>query len=79
MKLPRCSGSQDYWGEYDCESAHEETCENCLCNYHDLGGRWNSNTGKLEGKIMAFLKYGPRRPWVKTNKEERVWILEVVK
>lgn len=47
MKLiiPSCSGSHDYWGEFDCDSIHERTCEECLCNYEKLGGLWNPETG----------------------------------
>lgn len=61
FKFPECTG-YSYWTdcvyEYDCFSNHEESCENCLCNYKSTGGLYNPETGKKTLKIIALLKYG---------------------
>jgi hypothetical protein len=66
VKLPKCMGYKswtDYGYEYDCETVHEEGCEECLSLYKKYGGRWHPVTGKKLSKLAALLLYGlPGRP-----------------
>jgi hypothetical protein len=43
--IPKCLGSTDYWGEFDCGYDTPVECEDCLCNYHRTGGLTHPNTG----------------------------------
>jgi len=61
MKLPKCSGYEIHTvdaHEYDCNSLHEESCEDCICNYKQLGGLWNPETGRKTNSLIAFILYG---------------------
>ena len=62
MKLPSCIGNYDSNGDYDCDSNHDQICEDCLCNYHTTGGLWHPITGKKLSRFRIFLFYGRRKP-----------------
>jgi len=72
IRLPKCTShrySTDCGYEYECIAKHGESCEDCLCTYHDIGGLYNPNTGKKVNKIVAFFLYGRRcRDLYKRNK-----------
>jgi len=71
MNLPSCTGDYGIDGDFDCVSNHDLNCEDCLCNYHNMGGLWHPDTGKKLSKFMAFLFYGRRKPEKKLRKEPR--------
>ncbi len=63
MKLPTCTGYKfftDCGYEFDCESIHGQSCEDCLCCYKTLDGLWHPETGKKIRPFIAFLLYGAR-------------------
>ena len=60
MKLPKCYGYKIETidgTEYDCDGLHNESCEDCLVNYKNIGGLWNPEIGKKTNKLIAFIKY----------------------
>jgi hypothetical protein len=55
---PQCTGRKGYEGDFDCDSFHHQSCEDCLCNFVLLGGLWNPDTGKKVSKQTAYKIYG---------------------
>lgn len=58
---PGCSGFKDFYGDYDCEAAHSESCEDCLVNYHTTGGLSDPDTGKTLTPWQAFAYHGLKK------------------
>lgn len=66
MKLPQLPLCRGYWestvdGEsFDCEASNppEDGCEDCLCNYHQTGGRIHPESGKTYPRWIARLTFG---------------------
>ena len=55
---PSCTGHYDYFGEFDCNCAHEETCEGCLSNWYNTGGLYDPRSGKRWNVKKARKAFG---------------------
>lgn len=81
--LPKCSRHKykswtEYGYEYSCNAVHNEGCEDCLCNYHENGGRWHPETSGLDPDhltdcVVAFV---PRIKYPESFKYFKLWKVE---
>ncbi len=56
-EIPRCGGYKiwtSYGEDFDCEYKAECFCEDCICNYHNTGGKIDPRTGKKFKRFFIF-------------------------
>lgn len=48
IEIIPCLGRKDEWnGDYDCDYLDAPSCEDCIVNFYQCGGKIDPRTGKI--------------------------------